>query len=134
MGLIRIILAQLEGSGRGSLASYNQEAYNDLVSFLQSEPLKDGDEWIQKLMLKNSMLGLRVLEVRLAYSLEDFEYDQLERLAKKDMQEANIMLMRSFATTNFENAVRSAESNIISSVTQSPEDKEEQQQQQQQGQ
>ncbi len=53
----RIILAQLEGSGRGALGSYNKAAYEDLQQFIQDHPLKDGDEWLQLLLRRNSMLG-----------------------------------------------------------------------------
>lgn len=45
--------------------------------------------------------ALRVLEVRLAYAHEDFEFDQLEKLCKKDMSEANVRLMRSYAKASF---------------------------------
>lgn len=38
-----------------------------------------------------------MLEVRLAYCNEDFEFDQLERLSKKDMKEANVKLLRAHA-------------------------------------
>ena len=40
------------------------------------------------------------MEVRAAYCEEDFEFDQLERLAKKGMKEANIKLMRSSAAAS----------------------------------
>lgn len=54
----RIILAQLQGSGRGGLGSYNASDYEQLNSLLQTEPLgSDGDAWIEKLMAKNSLLG-----------------------------------------------------------------------------
>lgn len=75
-------MAQLEGSGRGALGSYNSSAYEELTSFLAEEPLRDGDAWVAKLMRRNGMLALRVLEVRLAYCNEDFEYDQLEKLTR----------------------------------------------------
>ena len=51
------MLAQLEGSGRGALGSYNAQAYTDLSSFVQENPLKDGDEWLGLLMKRNEMLG-----------------------------------------------------------------------------
>ena len=40
------------------------------------------------------------MEVRTAYCEEDFEYDQLERLAKKGIHEANLRLMRQSATAS----------------------------------
>jgi hypothetical protein len=53
----RIILAQLEGSGQGAKASYNRELYNELSTFLEKEPMTDSEEWIGKLMSRNSELG-----------------------------------------------------------------------------
>ncbi len=107
----RIVLAQLEGSGRGSLAAYNKQSYDDLSAFLQNERMVDCDEWLQALLRKNSGLGacahakqpppsrvlwacaavmtvsaslprrphahpaaLRLMEVRLAYATDDFEW------------------------------------------------------------
>lgn len=51
------MLAQLVGSGRGALGSYNAEASDALMKHLQDVPIKDGDAWIQMLMSKNEMLG-----------------------------------------------------------------------------
>ena len=55
----RIVLAQLEGSGRGNLASYNAQSFTDLSSFMEQNPLRDGDEWLSMLMKRNEMLGAR---------------------------------------------------------------------------
>ena len=53
----RIVLAQLEGSGRGSLASYNTAAYSDLTKFMEANPLRDSEAWLSELLRKNEMLG-----------------------------------------------------------------------------
>lgn len=53
----RIVLAQLEGSGRSSLGSYDAQASKDLHDLLDEMPLKDGDAWILALLEKNNMLG-----------------------------------------------------------------------------
>lgn len=53
----RIVLAQLEGSGRGSLASYNSRSYEDLVGLIEEHPMTDGDAWLKLLLAKNEMLG-----------------------------------------------------------------------------
>ena len=50
-------MAQLEGSGRGGLGSYNADAYQDLSTFLQEQPMRDGDAWLELLLKKNEMLG-----------------------------------------------------------------------------
>ncbi len=106
----RIVLSQLSGSGRGGLASYNSKQYDALTTFLEEEPLRDGDAWLKGLLARDEMLGapvqavcfgsrapcallavpergrlrpaaLRVMEVRQAYAAESFEWDQLQRLA-----------------------------------------------------
>lgn len=56
-GCYRVILAQLEGSGRGALAAYNQEQYTTLFSHLQDVPLNDPDQWLEQLMRKDKALG-----------------------------------------------------------------------------
>ena len=55
--LHRIVLAQLEGSGRGALASMNPRSYEDLVGLIQEHPMTDGDAWLKLLIVKNEMLG-----------------------------------------------------------------------------
>lgn len=96
----RVVLAQLQGSGRGELAAYDQQAYRDLSQHLQQVPLKDGDEWVAQLMRQNSALALRVMEVRAAYASEDFEWDNLQKLAVRDTKAANTRLMRQSAAAS----------------------------------
>lgn len=108
---VKVILAQLEGSGRGSLASYNQAAYEDLTKFLQEVPFKDGDEWLSALAKHNQMLALRVMEVRDAYCEQDFEWDQLRKVATRDMKNANVKIMRSTVTASFTAAEQSRTDN-----------------------
>lgn len=50
-------MAQLEGSGRGSLGAYDASGYEDLAFMLHNEPMKDGDVWLLKLMQKNYNVG-----------------------------------------------------------------------------
>lgn len=57
LSALQVVLAQLEGSGRGALAAYNEKAYTDLNTQLQEVPIKDGDEWLGLLMRRNSALG-----------------------------------------------------------------------------
>ncbi|KXZ54766.1 hypothetical protein GPECTOR_4g836 [Gonium pectorale] len=96
----RIVLAQLEGSGRGALGAYDSQAAADLHHFLQDVPLKDGDEWLAQLMKRNTSLGLRLMEVRDHYCAEAFEWDHLQRIAQQDMTAANTRLMRQFAAAS----------------------------------
>lgn len=95
---VKVILAQLEGSGRGNLASYNAKAYNDLIELLESTPMTGGgDEWLAKLLEKNEMLGMRVMEVRASYCQEDFEWEECKKIASREIQESNVRLLRQYA-------------------------------------
>jgi hypothetical protein len=45
--------------------------------------------------------GVRVMEVREAYSRDDFEWQECKRLAIKNIKEANVRLLRQYATERF---------------------------------
>ncbi|KAM1460111.1 hypothetical protein ACFX2I_036966 [Malus domestica] len=88
---VRIVCAQLE--------SYNTEAYEELMEFLSRNSLNDGDQFCANLMRESSRhkgLALRILEVRSAYCKNDFEWDNLQRLAFKMVDESNTRLMRDY--------------------------------------
>ncbi|KAK3253966.1 hypothetical protein CYMTET_36804 [Cymbomonas tetramitiformis] len=53
----RVVLAQLEGSGRGALGAYDAESYEVLSNFLLDNPIQDCDKWCSELMNKNSKIG-----------------------------------------------------------------------------
>ncbi|EFJ41529.1 hypothetical protein VOLCADRAFT_98547 [Volvox carteri f. nagariensis] len=71
-----------------------------LLAMPPNVPMKDGDEWLALITRQNTSLGLRLMEVRDHYCEEAFEWDQLQRLAKKDMKGANTKLMRQFAAAS----------------------------------
>ncbi|KAK3432116.1 hypothetical protein EUGRSUZ_E03993 [Eucalyptus grandis] len=88
---VRIVSAQLQ--------SYNREAYDELTEFLSRHSMNDGDKFCADLMRespRHQILALRILEVRSAYCKQDFEWDNLKRLASKLMGEANTTLMREY--------------------------------------
>ncbi|RXH85881.1 hypothetical protein DVH24_016934 [Malus domestica] len=88
---VSIVCAQLE--------SYNTEAYEELMEFLSRNSLNDGDQFCANLMRESSRhkgLALRILEVRSAYCKNDFEWDNLQRLAFKMVDESNTRLMRDY--------------------------------------
>ncbi|GAB2301060.1 Chaperonin-like RBCX protein 1, chloroplastic [Dionaea muscipula] len=88
---VRIVSAQLE--------SYNPEAYKELMEFLDTHSLNDGDKFCASLMRESSThksLALRILEVRSAYCQNDFEWDNLKRLAIKMVSDSNTGLMRDY--------------------------------------
>ncbi|KAK4485052.1 hypothetical protein RD792_007660 [Penstemon davidsonii] len=81
--------------------SYNEEAYWDLKQFLEKHSLDDGDKFVADLMRESSRhkgLALRILEVRSAYCKNDFEWDNLKRIALKMVDERNTRLMRDYVS------------------------------------
>lgn len=88
---VRIVAAQLQ--------SYNPEAYEELMAFLGRHSVNDGDKFCASLMRESPRhkgLALRILEVRSAYCKNDFEWDNLKRLAVKMVNESNTRLMREY--------------------------------------
>ncbi|CAN8308431.1 unnamed protein product [Cochlearia groenlandica] len=88
---VRIVSAQLE--------SYNTEAYMELREFMDTHSVSDGDKFCAALMRRSSRhmnLALRILEVRSAYCKNDFEWDNLKRLASKNVDGCNTKLMREY--------------------------------------
>ncbi|XP_057536957.1 chaperonin-like RBCX protein 1, chloroplastic [Amaranthus tricolor] len=88
---VKIVASQLQ--------SYNPEAHQDLMEFLNTHSLSDGDKFCADLMRESSKhksLALRILEVRSAYCSNDFEWDNLERLSMKMVNESNTQLMREY--------------------------------------
>ncbi|XP_059624432.1 chaperonin-like RBCX protein 1, chloroplastic isoform X2 [Cornus florida] len=79
--------------------SYNTEAHEELMGFLSKHSLNDGDKFCADLMRespRHKSLALRILEVRSAYCKNDFEWDNLKRLAFKMVDESNTKLMREY--------------------------------------
>ncbi|XP_028763027.1 chaperonin-like RBCX protein 1, chloroplastic [Neltuma alba] len=90
---VKIISAQLQ--------SYNREAYEELMEFLSRHSLNDGDKFCASMMRESSRhknLALRILEVRSAYCKQDFEWDNLKRVAVKMVNESNKELMREYVS------------------------------------
>ncbi|CAJ1962556.1 unnamed protein product [Sphenostylis stenocarpa] len=88
---VKIVAAQLE--------SYNPEAYEELIEFLGRHSLNDGDKFCASMFRESSRhknLALRIMEVRSAYCKNDFEWDNLKRLAFKMVTESNTRLMTEY--------------------------------------
>ncbi|KAK3021937.1 hypothetical protein RJ639_046136 [Escallonia herrerae] len=94
---VRIVTAQLEFLMTEQ--SYNTEAYKELMEFMNTHSLNDGDQFCANLMRespRHKSLAMRILEVRSAYCKNDFEWDNLNRLASKMADESNTRLMRDY--------------------------------------
>lgn len=83
------ILAQLEGSGRGSLGSFNAPQYEAISKCLLEHPMKDGDEWLKQLAKQDKLAATRICDVRERYATDEdtgFEWYQLRKIIKNDMK------------------------------------------------
>ncbi|XP_074307467.1 chaperonin-like RBCX protein 1, chloroplastic [Silene latifolia] len=88
---VKIVAAQLE--------SYNPEAHTELMEFLSRNSLTDGDKFCADMMRESphhKNLALRILEVRSAYCKNDFEWDNLRRVALKMVDDSNTKIMRDY--------------------------------------
>ncbi|KAL4426182.1 hypothetical protein ABPG77_007464 [Micractinium sp. CCAP 211/92] len=97
----RVVMSQLEGIGRSDLGAYNAEGAQTLRHFLVNEPMRDCNAWLAKLMLRDELLGVRIMEVRQAYATEDFEWVNLKRLAIEGLEQQNTLLLREHAAQRF---------------------------------
>ncbi len=95
----KIVLAQMQGDGRGELGSYGGDKYTTLVDFMDTNPLHgrtNVSEWLSNLLKVDSQLALRIIEVRYSYARDDFEWDQLKMLAVKSLKKENIEVLRDY--------------------------------------
>jgi hypothetical protein len=85
-------------------------------------------------MVFNRRAALRIMDVRDAYAREDFEWDQLQRLAVQGTKEANVRLIRSSATASLKAsltaestaAAAAAAAEVSSDLQQGPEPQQQQ--------
>ena len=91
MVALRVVLAQEEGFGNECHddPSYT-ELYDDLTTYLQREPLKDPDAWIEKLLrhpkLHCRLAAVRIIEVRDVYASREFDWGETRKLALEEME------------------------------------------------
>ncbi|KAM3251938.1 hypothetical protein T459_05928 [Capsicum annuum] len=89
---VKIVAAQLQG--------YNPEAYEELREFLDRNSLNDGDKFCADLMRESprhkNLDTVSFMKVRSAYCKDDFEWDNLKRLASKMVDDSNKKLMRDY--------------------------------------
>ena len=67
-----------------------------LAGFLETHPLRNGDEWLEALMRDEPQLrlaALRLMETRAAYARENFDWQALRDLAVETTVRGNDALM-----------------------------------------
>ncbi len=95
MVAVRIVLAQEEGydneGGGGTPTSIA------LGKFLEENPLRDGNEWLQKMLeceqTEMRLIALRLIEVRKAYAENQFDFNDVKKTAREEITKDNDKLM-----------------------------------------
>ena len=95
MVAVRIVLAQEEGydneGGGGTPTSIA------LGKFLEDNPLRDGNEWLQKMLeceqTELRLIALRLIEVRRAYAESQFDFNEVRNTARLEIEKDNDKLM-----------------------------------------
>ncbi|PRW58723.1 hypothetical protein C2E21_3267 [Chlorella sorokiniana] len=72
-----------------------------LRRFMHEESMRDSDAWLAKLMVEDELLAVRIMEVRKAYANEDFEWDNLRRVALEGLERGNTQLLRQHASRRY---------------------------------
>ena len=119
----RIVLSQLEDVHARSVSEQTNQSYKDLNDHLLNQRIVDSETWrvpsccvlamhdasydscvlccrLADLCKKNELLGVRVMEVRTAYTKE-FEWHHLENITKKTIKDSSMKLMREQAEARF---------------------------------
>ena len=91
MVALRVVLAQEEGFGNECHDDPSfTELYDDLTTYLQREPLKDPEAWIEKLLrhpkLQCRLAAVRIIEVRDVYASREFDWGEMRAIALEEME------------------------------------------------
>lgn len=92
---------EIESQNVATRTAPTRSDYEELLHFYHTEPLKDADGWVQKLMDRNKMLAVRIMEVRKAYATNDFEWEWLQSMAVQGLKQGNEKVMKGWAENVF---------------------------------
>ncbi|GMH40448.1 hypothetical protein BSKO_08352 [Bryopsis sp. KO-2023] len=95
---VRIILAQEEGyDNEGGTRS---EVYKELTRFLDEEPMRNGTEWVSKLMkhprTELRLMAVRIVEVREVYIRSQFNFEKLQDQALDGIKQENEAVLKTY--------------------------------------
>ncbi|EEH53496.1 uncharacterized protein MICPUCDRAFT_52302 [Micromonas pusilla CCMP1545] len=98
MVAVRIVMAQEAGYDNEGGAM--TPTYKGLQDYLQENPLRDGNKWLEALMRHEDnnmrLTALRVLEVRKAYAEGQFDFKGMSSLAVEELTTENDKLMADY--------------------------------------
>ena len=96
MVAVRIVLAQ-EEEGYDNEGGGGTPTSIALGKFLEENPLRDGNEWLQKMLeceqTELRLIALRLIEVRRAYAESQFDFNEVRNTARLEIEKDNDKLM-----------------------------------------
>ena len=100
MAATRVILDQFTGT------RHRSPVYHKMVDFLAREPLRDGNEWLAKLMREpdNDLrtTALRIIETRRVFAETEFNWEICQRVAFEETEEDTLQMTKQFLMASLE--------------------------------
>lgn len=97
MAATRVILDQFTGT------RHRSPVYHKMVDFLAANPLRDGNEWLAKLMRDPDndlrVTALRIIETRRVFAETEFNWEICQRVATEETEEDTLEITRAFLTS-----------------------------------
>jgi hypothetical protein len=97
MAATRVILDQFTGT------RHRSPVYNKMVDFLAANPLRDGNEWLAKLMRDPDndlrVTALRIIETRRVFAETEFNWEICQRVATEETEEDTLEITKAFLTS-----------------------------------
>ena len=94
MAATRVILDQFTGS------RHRSPVYNKMVDFLSENPLRDGNEWLAKLMRSPDndlrITAVRIIETRRVFAETEFNWEICQRVAMEETEEDTLEITKAF--------------------------------------
>jgi len=97
-----------DGSTESTRAAARITSTHDfLLSFLEQNPCRDGDAFMEALFATNPDVARRVAETRVAYASGDFEWENTRRLTLETMRDGNARTQADLLAKTFRNSTSS---------------------------
>jgi hypothetical protein len=97
MAATRVILDQFTGT------RHRSPVYHKMVDFLAANPLRDGNEWLAKLMRDPDndlrVTALRIIETRRVFAETEFNWEICQRVATEETEEDTLEITKAFLTS-----------------------------------
>lgn len=120
MVAVRVVMAQEQGYDNEGGAM--TETYRGLQDYLEKNPLRDGNKWLEQLMRHEDsnmrLTALRLLEVRKAYASGQFDFKNMHELAVEELKSENDKLMADYVTDSMNISMGSENGGLDGGVSQ----------------